>query len=156
MESGGGAHLRVAAGRGDRAAAARRALDDGDASRALLARPLRGEALVAVELQRQRKDGAPVDLSVSTAPLRDGSGGIIGVVALAADITQRKQLEQQLRQAQKLEAIGGLAGGIAHDFNNLLTVIGGAATSPPWAWRPMIRAGTTSSSSRRRWIAPRA
>jgi PAS domain S-box-containing protein len=100
-------------------------LDDGDESRALLERPLRGEALVAVELQRQRKDGAPVDLSVSTAPLRDGSGGIIGVVALAADITQRKQLEQQLRQAQKLEAIGGLAGGIAHDFNNLLTVIGG-------------------------------
>ena len=101
------------------------ALDDGAASRALLERPLRGEALVAVELQRQRKDGAPVELSVSTAPLRDGSGGIIGVVALAADITQRKQLEQQLRQAQKLEAIGGLAGGIAHDFNNLLTVIGG-------------------------------
>ena len=94
-------------------------------SRALLERPLRGEALVAVELQRQRKDGAPVELSVSTAPLRDVSGGIIGVVALAADITQRKQLEQQLRQAQKLEAIGGLAGGIAHDFNNLLTVIGG-------------------------------
>ena len=86
-------------------------LDDGDESRALLERPLRGEALVAVELQRQRKDGAPVDLSVSTAPLRDVSGGIIGVVALAADITQRKQLEQQLRQAQKLEAIGGLAGG---------------------------------------------
>ena len=100
-------------------------LDDGAESRALLERPLRGEALVAVELQRQRKDGAPVDLSVSTAPLRDVSGGIIGVVALAADITQRKQLEQQLRQAQKLEAIGGLAGGIAHDFNNLLTVIGG-------------------------------
>jgi len=100
-------------------------LDGGDESRALLERPLRGEALVAVELQRQRKDGATVDLSVSTAPLRDVSGGIIGVVALAADITQRKQLEQQLRQAQKLEAIGGLAGGIAHDFNNLLTVIGG-------------------------------
>jgi PAS domain S-box-containing protein len=100
-------------------------LDGGDESRALLERPLRGEALVAVELQRQRKDGSPVEISVSTAPLRDGSGGIIGVVALAADITQRKQLEQQLRQAQKLEAIGGLAGGIAHDFNNLLTVIGG-------------------------------
>src|SRR6185436_18505684 len=56
------------------------ALDGGDESRALQEWPLRGEALVAVELQRQRKDGATVDLSVSTAPLRDGSGGIIGVV----------------------------------------------------------------------------
>ena len=100
-------------------------LDEGDASRAFLERPLKGEPLVAVEVQRRRKDGSPVDISVSTAPLRDVSGGIIGVVALAADITQRKQLEQQLRQAQKLEAIGGLAGGIAHDFNNLLTVIVG-------------------------------
>jgi PAS domain S-box-containing protein len=94
-------------------------------SRELRERGLRGEAVVGAELQRQRKDGARVELSVSTAPLREGGGAVLGLLAIAADITERKLLEAQLRQAQKLEAIGSLAGGVAHDFNNLLTVIGG-------------------------------
>ena len=65
-------------------------------------------------------------------PLRDGVGNIYGVCGIARDITERKrndqerqQLEDQLRQAMKLEAIGRLAGGVAHDFNNLLTGITG-------------------------------
>ena len=90
---------------------------------ALRARVLAGEGFTEVELKRQRKDGTPIDISLSTAPLRDAAGAATGIVAIAADITQRKQLEAQLRQAQKLEAIGRLAGGVAHDFNNLLTAI---------------------------------
>jgi PAS domain S-box-containing protein len=101
------------------------AADHAQESREIRERGLRGEAVVGVELQRQKKDGTRVDISISTAPMRDAEGAVLGILAIAADITERKQLEEQLRQAQKLEAIGGLAGGIAHDFNNLLTVIGG-------------------------------
>ena len=95
--------------------------------RAMRAQDLRGVGFTAREIRRRRKDGAPLDIHVSTAPLRDASGAIRAVMSVYLDITARKQAETALLQAAKLESLGVLAGGIAHDFNNLLTGILGSA-----------------------------
>jgi len=79
-------------------------------------------------ITNRRKDGALVETEATVSAVRDASGAITNYVSLKRDITREVQLEEQLRQAAKMEAIGQLAGGIAHDFNNLLAGILGYAT----------------------------
>ena len=84
-----------------------------------------GGSLRAKPARRKRKDGVVLDVHISSSPMRDGSGAIIGAIAMITDVTANRKLETQLRMAQKMEAVGLLAGGVAHDFNNLLTAIKG-------------------------------
>ncbi|HKC44662.1 MAG TPA: PAS domain S-box protein [Burkholderiales bacterium] len=75
------------------------------------------------EYSRPHEDGTIRYVSVSGAPIFDDEGRFKGYQGIGRDITERKRLERQLRQAQRLEAMGTLAGGIAHDFNNILGAI---------------------------------
>jgi signal transduction histidine kinase/CheY-like chemotaxis protein len=71
----------------------------------------------------RKKNGEAVIIEKALTPLRDANGEITHFISTGRDITERRQLESDLRQAQKMDAIGRLAGGVAHDFNNLLLVI---------------------------------
>ncbi|MDQ3997947.1 MAG: PAS domain S-box protein, partial [Gemmatimonadota bacterium] len=79
----------------------------------------------AYEVALRRKDGTKVWTFISASPILDESGAYAGSLGMVTDMTEHRKLEAQVRQTQKMDAVGQLAGGVAHDFNNLLTVIKG-------------------------------
>jgi PAS domain S-box-containing protein len=115
------------------------------------------------EIINRRKDGSLYTEQMNIAPIRCERGEITHFIATKEDVTIRKQLEQQLVLAQKMEAVGRLAGGVAHDFNNLLTIINGYAqllterSSPEDPRRDqlseILRAGERAASLTRQLLA---
>ncbi len=82
-----------------------------------------GRQVEHFETVRVTKDGRHLQVSISVSPIRDAGGEIVGASTIARDITAQKKAEDQIRQGQKMEAVGRLAGGVAHDFNNILGII---------------------------------
>src|SRR5271166_5362427 len=82
-----------------------------------------GKSVEHFESVRLTKDGRRLNVSITVSPIRDAEGKIVGASTIARDISAQKRAEDQLRQSQKMEAVGRLAGGIAHDFNNILGII---------------------------------
>jgi two-component system, cell cycle sensor histidine kinase and response regulator CckA len=103
-----------------------------DEARLLLARVRHGEVVENHATVRRRKDGTNIEVLLTISPVLDAHGAVVGISNIARDLTSQRaaesalrKAEEQLREAQKLEAVGLLAGGIAHDFNNMLSVIVG-------------------------------
>ncbi|MCF8107927.1 MAG: PAS domain S-box protein [Desulfohalobiaceae bacterium] len=96
----------------------------GDASSSLFANILEDPEQYSInENENRRKNGEPVWISWTNKAICTADGELIGILCIGNDITKRKELEDHLRQAQKMEAMGTLTGGIAHDFNNILGII---------------------------------
>jgi PAS domain S-box-containing protein len=90
---------------------------------AILEKIRRGERVEYFESVRVTKSGRPLNVSISVSPIFDTGGAVVGASAIARDITAQKRAEDELRQAQKMEAVIRLAAGVAHDFNNILGII---------------------------------
>jgi PAS domain S-box-containing protein len=90
----------------------------------ILGKVAKGESVEHLETVAQKKDGGRLNVLVTVSPLRDAGGEITGASSIITDITERKFLERQLAQAQKLESIGQLAAGIAHEINTPIQYVG--------------------------------
>jgi PAS domain S-box-containing protein len=98
-----------------------------DSERFILDHLRKGEVVEFSESERIRKDGTRIWISLSVSPVRDASGAIIGAASIKRDITEWRLLAENLREAQRIQAVGQLAGGIAHEANNQMTVVLGGA-----------------------------
>jgi len=81
---------------------------------------LQGDGVKRVEARLQRRDGTPIDVSLTLSPLHGPQDAIAGFVAIIKDVTQEKQLQEQVFRSEKLSGLGEMAAGIAHNFNNML------------------------------------
>jgi PAS domain S-box-containing protein len=96
-------------------------------TRKMILQVLAGKSISGVETYRLTRDGRKLPVMISASIFRDRQGNPEGTIINLKDISENKQLQSELQQAQKMEAIGTLAGGIAHDFNNILAAISGNA-----------------------------
>lgn len=85
----------------------------------------RGESVADYETVRRRKDGQPIDVSITVSPIRDEDDRIVAVAEISRNITARKQTEEVIRRSEKLSVIGQLAAGVAHEIRNPLTTLRG-------------------------------
>ena len=101
--------------------------EDREKERHLLALVSRGESIEHYETVRLKKDGQPVHVSLTISPIRDESGHVVGASRIVRDVTQQKELQEQLRRTERVAELGTLASGMAHEIGTPMNVILGRA-----------------------------